>query len=178
MDTLSKLCDDHTRTSWVDGTDKGSEHSYIPVYERLFEPIRKDPIKILEIGIMSGHSILMWEEYFPNGSVYGVDINPIPALVQGRPRVQCYQHNSTDPGLLTKLGDTMFDIIIDDGCHNLGPQLATAELLFPRVKPGGLYFVEDVKNGNETAFTSVYKNVEVSGSRIGRDILIVIRKSK
>jgi hypothetical protein len=34
--------------------------------------IRHLPIKLLEIGVENGCSIKMWEEYFPNGEIYGL----------------------------------------------------------------------------------------------------------
>jgi hypothetical protein len=36
-------------------------------------PIRNDKIKLLEIGIFNGKSIAMWADYFPNGTIYGID---------------------------------------------------------------------------------------------------------
>jgi hypothetical protein len=42
----------------VGGTDKNTTHSYLGTYEKLFSPRREDSIRILEIGIWSGASLL------------------------------------------------------------------------------------------------------------------------
>lgn len=176
MQTLQEICNKHSAASFVNGTDKNTVHTYIPVYEVEFRDLRCGPINLLEIGIASGHSLLMWAEYFHNGQIYGADISPIPDLVKAVPRITCIQHDSTDIGLLTKLGDVAFDIIIDDGCHMRDVQLATAKILYPKVKPNGLYIVEDVGSGKTvSAFKDVYGELSVHGSQKGNDRLIIIR---
>ena len=39
------------------------------------------------------------------------------------------------------------DIIIDDGSHKFGDQEATLHTLWPRLRPGGFYIVEDMLVG-------------------------------
>ncbi len=41
------------------------------------------------------------------------------------------------------LPDGGFDLVIDDASHVLGPTRTSFEILFPRLRPGGLYVVED-----------------------------------
>ena len=55
--------------------DKGTVHSYIPEYERLFEPYRDKEINILEIGIAYGESLELWDKYFNNAKIFGADIH-------------------------------------------------------------------------------------------------------
>src|SRR5262245_37842628 len=33
---------------------------YLPIYERLFEPLRRRPLRFLEIGVSRGGSLAMW----------------------------------------------------------------------------------------------------------------------
>jgi predicted O-methyltransferase YrrM len=40
-------------------------------------------------------------------------------------------------------GEAPLDVVIDDASHLYTPSLATFEVLFPRLRPGGLYFLED-----------------------------------
>jgi hypothetical protein len=40
-------------------------------------------------------------------------------------------------------GDEPVDLVIDDASHVYGPTRASFEVLFPRVRPGGLYVIED-----------------------------------
>ena len=64
-------------------TDKGTMdygHGYSVTYEELFKDLVDKPIKLLEIGVCDprfpGASLKMWEEYFLNGEIVGMDINP------------------------------------------------------------------------------------------------------
>jgi hypothetical protein len=45
-------------------SDKGTMHSYIEYYEKHFAPRRHDPVLLMEIGVMTGGSLLMWQQYF------------------------------------------------------------------------------------------------------------------
>jgi predicted O-methyltransferase YrrM len=40
-------------------------------------------------------------------------------------------------------GEDPLDLVVDDGSHVLAPSTATFEMLFPRLRPGGLYVLED-----------------------------------
>lgn len=42
-----------------------------------------------------------------------------------------------------EFGDAPLDLVIDDASHLLGPTLATFNVLFPRLREGGLYIIED-----------------------------------
>jgi len=42
-----------------------------------------------------------------------------------------------------------FDIIIDDGGHSMNQQIISINYLFPIVKPGGMYFCEDLATSYE-----------------------------
>ncbi|MCS3753165.1 hypothetical protein GGP79_001110 [Salinibacter ruber] len=63
-------------------TDKVGRHKYGRYYDRHFEGIKNDNIKILEIGIggyddkyAGGDSLLMWKNYFKNGKIFGIDVH-------------------------------------------------------------------------------------------------------
>ena len=55
-------------------TDKGREHSYIEYYEQWFEPRRHTPVQLLEIGVMTGGSMLLWQQYFDDVLLAGIDL--------------------------------------------------------------------------------------------------------
>ena len=57
-------------------TDK-YEHGYTTVYENYFESLRDKNLRILEIGIADGKSLLTWSEYFKNSTIIGIDIHKI-----------------------------------------------------------------------------------------------------
>lgn len=49
-----------------------------------------------------------------------------------------------------------FDIIIDDGGHTMNQQIVSLQKLFPIIKPGGIYFCEDLA----TSYQAYYGAVE------------------
>lgn len=119
--------------------DKGTLHSYIEVYEELFASFQDKPINFLEIGVHYGLSIQMWEKYFFNGTVWGIDKNIVP----GQYEFNNFIHGDcTDPSVYPQ--DVTYDIIIDDGSHLFEDQAAALEILWPKLNPGGMYIIEDV----------------------------------
>jgi hypothetical protein len=120
------------------GTDKGSAHSYLPVYEKLFAPYRDQPIRLLEIGVDRGYSLEMWRAYFTHAEIVGLDI-AAPIEVPG---VTVLQGDSTDQTVAEEIGD--FDIIIDDGSHGWQDQMRTFQLFDGNLSFSGLYVIEDI----------------------------------
>ena len=166
--------------------DKGTVHSYIPEYERLFNPFRNKKINILEIGIAYGESLELWDKYFTNANVFGADIHDIeifskPGGYKDDERFTIWISDATKPEFLDVIGDTKFDIIIDDGSHQLNDQISTFELLKDRINPGGLFIIEDVANITIDAieFEEKHDNIEIYDGRElkGRydDALIILK---
>jgi len=133
-------------------SDKGSKHSYEKAYEENFEPLRNEPINILEIGIFRGESLAAWVDYFPNAQIYGLDtfqrIAPKDIDILEHERVHWLKGDSqtlnTKQKIKEKWPDVQFDIIIDDGLHTPAANGATFENLVEFLKDDGQYFVEDV----------------------------------
>lgn len=123
-------------------TDKSSKHQgYTLVYEKYFSALRDSDVTLLEIGVDQEGSLGMWKEYFSHGKVYGIDIVDKPY------RNEVFVGNQADESfLLYKVipatGDC--DIIIDDGSHITRDHIVTFNALWPHVKPGGFYSVEDM----------------------------------
>jgi hypothetical protein len=56
-------------------SDKEHFHHYISnFYCEKLTPRKNDNLKILEIGIFAGDSLKLWEDFFPNAEIYGLDI--------------------------------------------------------------------------------------------------------
>lgn len=133
------------------GTDKFGEHEYTPVYRELMRPFRRKPVRLLEIGVggyagvLGGESLRMWESYFRRGRVYGIDVYDKTALSGGR--VQVFRCSQADAPKLTALALELgpFDFIIDDGSHLNAHQIETFGILWPHLKDGGAYIVEDTQ---------------------------------
>ena len=66
-------------------TDKSSQrsnvtnnrhcHPYTLFYEGFFKSKKNEPLKIAELGVLDGGSLLMWNEYFTNVEIYGFDFD-------------------------------------------------------------------------------------------------------
>jgi beta-1,4-mannosyl-glycoprotein beta-1,4-N-acetylglucosaminyltransferase len=126
-------------------TDKSSVfHNYTEKYERYFGHLRNEPLTILEIGIQNGFSLKTWKEYFPNATIYGIDI--VDCSHMNDDRVTTLQGSQNDTEFLQHVVDHYgpFDIIIDDGSHYNTDMKISFDFLFPYVKPGGIYVVEDL----------------------------------
>ena len=129
------------------GTDKGSfYHNYTDIYARYFADLREKPIKFLEIGIDKGASVKLWEEYFKNADLHFMDIT-FQNIKYHSNRSHYHLCNQEDPQALQKFiqatgGD--FDVIIDDGGHTMKQQITSFAVLFPHLKSGGLYIIEDL----------------------------------
>jgi hypothetical protein len=142
MKTLSEIAISYN-------TDKGpSYHNFVEFYERYFEPVKFDVKKILEIGIgpEEGSSLLMWRDYFENAMVYGVDINNFKEQYDGRGNIKTFQIDQGNKeeliNFVTEHGP--FDIIIEDGSHMQHHQQLNLAWLYPYVKKGGFFVIEDL----------------------------------
>lgn len=128
------------------GTDKGSSyHYYTEVYDRFFLPIKDSARKIFEIGIEKGASLKMWQKYFPNAVIYGIDI--VDCSYLDSDSIKTSVADQSDRNQLKRSIDIFggdFDIIVDDGGHGMEQQQVSFGYLFKYVKPGGYYIIEDV----------------------------------
>ena len=126
----------------------------------LFAPRRNEALSLLEFGLQdlgpeipdissdrevtSVASIDMWLDYFPRASVYGFDICDFSELKRDR-----FKFIQGDQGKLEDIRQVLeacnsYDIIIDDASHASYHQQLAFVTLFPYVKPGGLYIIEDL----------------------------------
>ena len=135
-------------------TDKGGDHylagdtchTYTVAYWDLLKDKQESILRLLEIGINYGSSLRMWEEFFPNADVYGLDSNYSCLVNAGRIHsLGCDQNNPAQlRQSLEKWENPLFDVIIDDGSHELEHQITSAKTLLPFLKTGGVYIIEDV----------------------------------
>lgn len=123
---------------------------YFDVYHKHFERFRGKPIKVLEIGIYGGGSLQMWKWYFGDrAKVTGVDIDPYCKKYE-ESQIKIKIGDQADKKFLSKLG--MYDIIIDDGGHTMKQQITSFAHLYDKVKPNGVYLVEDTHTSYMDAF--------------------------
>jgi hypothetical protein len=121
---------------------------YLNEYDRLFTPLREAPIRLMELGVQSGRSMLIWREYFPNAIIVGLDRAPKPDCFPNEPRFYFIQGDQDNPAILDQAmaaAGAPFDIIIDDASH-LGCVTARsfAYLFSVALRGGGIYVIEDI----------------------------------
>jgi hypothetical protein len=140
-------------------TDKDFTHNYFnSVYEKYFSPIRDEVTKFCEIGVggfwqdagwVPGNSLRVWDEYFPNAEILGLDINSFDLTSQGKVVVDYIdQSNKTlVDEYAAKISE--YDIILDDGSHVMYDQQITMAAFFKSVKSGGIFVMEDLHTSPE-----------------------------
>lgn len=145
--SLAQLCEKHATDKCAFG------HNYVELYETLLAPLRARELRILEIGVAQGYSLLLWQDYFPRARIYGVDIQPKKHLDNARTTtLVADQGKRADLARVLQETGGKFDLVIDDGGHRMEQQQLSLGLLFPALAPGGLYIIEDV----HTSFPDSY----------------------
>lgn len=130
-----------------DYTDKHTVHSYTEVYQRLFAPMRDTCTAILEIGVQTGGSMRLWNGYFPNAIVYGLDTNVYQNQCRElAPRVRLIQANAYTQECASTFAPKSLDIVVDDGPHTLESMCLAISLYLPAVRPGGYLIIEDIQS--------------------------------
>lgn len=113
---------------------------------------------VVELGLFDGGSVPFWFELFQPIKHVGIDLRGRPEskyfedyVSAERRRGHIETHwgiSQDDPIKVPALIDRAFsgrpiDLVIDDASHMYGESKRAFELLFPRLRPGGLYIIED-----------------------------------
>jgi cephalosporin hydroxylase len=132
---------------------------FLPVYDRVLADYRDRPVTMLEVGVAQGGSLEMWRHFFgPSATIYGVDINP-DCAERFDPPNEVRIGSQADPAFLRRVVEEAGppDIILDDGSHVASHQRATFDALFPLLKVGGLYMIEDLHTAYWPNFGGGYR---------------------
>ncbi|PIV93394.1 MAG: methyltransferase [Flavobacteriaceae bacterium CG17_big_fil_post_rev_8_21_14_2_50_33_15] len=141
-----------SKIATIHKTDKFGYHFYTPHYQAHFKKYKFKKNTILEIGVggyedpcIGGNSLRMWKSYFPFSKIYSLDIHDKSFLQENR--IKIFKGSQVDFEFLEtitkEIGD--LDIIIDDGSHINEHVIETFKYLFPKLKKGGIYVVEDTQ---------------------------------
>lgn len=157
----------------ANNTDKGDLNhtfrgeSYFPVYERYIQS-RRNAVDVLEIGVLNGGSLRLWRDYFPKARIWGADIDPERADHSGG-RITVLIGDQSDAEFLGSLKATAdgFDIVIDDASHIVSYILASFRALWPAVRPGGLYVIEDLRLSYEPIDAELWRKCHPGMTRNG-----------
>ena len=123
---------------------------FLEYYDKLKE--RDAPKDIMEVGMFEGGSLVYLDKLFQPTKLVGLDlrrepIEPLEAYREGRDHIVTYYGRSQDqePTLQAARENfpTGIDLVIDDASHLYAQTRATFEMLFPLVRKGGTYIIED-----------------------------------
>lgn len=121
---------------------------YLDVYDEALLPYQQQAVNVLEIGVFNGGSLEVWADYFPQAQhIIGCDINPKCQNIEfGSDKIDLVLGDVKQVNTLEHIQAiaSEFDIIIDDGSHTSFDIIATFVRLFPLLKDGGLYIIEDL----------------------------------
>lgn len=130
------------------GTDKSSlNHHYLSLYDMLFDPMRDQDIRILEIGVQFGNSLRTWREYFPSAGIVGIDSIDNDVKFNPMDGVNVIIGDAYNDRIFERLVGK-FDIIIDDGSHEMSHQIFFVKHYCDLLTDEGLLIVEDVLTPN------------------------------
>ena len=149
---------------FLNNTDKASisinfyseivnSHDYLRHYDYLFQAFRSEKFSLIEFGCLDGASLRMWEKYFPNAQIYGVDLDET-AKRHETERIHVVIGDATEKKTFDELKSavTQAFIILDDASHAWGDQRRSFELFWDLVAPGGFYVIEDLECGTLGAY--------------------------
>lgn len=137
------------------GTDKSrDDHKYSDVMAMIFEPIRSIVRNVMELGVATGQGVKVWHDYFDLATIHGLDTfdifgskEQVDSELADFPRARLYLANSQSGASVDALGiaPESLDVIIDDADHHWECQERTLLVLWPFLRPGGYYIIEDVE---------------------------------
>ena len=141
------------------GSDKANGHDY----HHLYGAILNNPLHVtavFEIGLGTnnedvvsnmgkagrpGASLRAFRDHLPNARIYGADVDR--RVLFEEDRIRTFFIDQTDLQTIETLAeqiDEEFDLIIDDGLHAPNANLAALMFGLPKLKPGGVFVVEDI----------------------------------
>ena len=123
----------------------------------MFKNKKNDNLKLAELGILDGASLLMWKDYFTNAEIYGFEydnnlINNFTTKFNNERITLANVDVSRADSIIKTFGEinTMYDIIIEDTTHQFEDQIRVIENIYQYLKPGGVLIIEDIfKKYNE-----------------------------
>lgn len=141
------------------------EH-YFDIYDELLGRYYGKPgTNYLEIGIQNGGSLeIMRNLLGPDATISGLDIDPRCAelgLEECGIANEIHIGSQADSALVAFLAKEVgpFDVVLDDGSHIQADMLATFLDLFPAVKQGGIYIIEDTHTNHYPAYQQSFLGI-------------------
>jgi|TARA_B110000261_G_scaffold150596_1_gene178270 hypothetical protein len=154
---------------------KWKPHTFTTFYHSIFDFNRDNAKLVFECGIGTnkeglkssmgtygkpGASLRMWRDYFYNANIYGADIDK--GILFNEDRINTYFVDQLDSETIKSMWNNIglkdFDIIIDDGLHEVDANLNFFHNSFNKLKKNGIYVIEDVKLFDLNTFSNKLKD--------------------
>ena len=146
----------------AEGSDKSTRHSYSDTYSDILVNLNATPT-IVEVGIGSavpanvgfmgpgyraGASLRAWKKFLPDSHVIGADIDE--STLAPQEGLVLRHIDQSDSQSLRNFADFLglqtCDLIVDDGLHSPLAAVNTFTALWPCVKTGGFFVIEDMSS--------------------------------
>lgn len=171
----------NTAKSMSPVTDKVTTHTYQIMYGRFLLPYyaQNPGMKMLEIGLGCdmgygpGASTALWKKLFPKAELWEAEYDA-KCVEKNKDKLTGFNVLTGDQGNLSVLNSWVqesggnFDVVIDDGGHKNCQIWNSFLRLWPTVKPGGLYFIEDMQVGKNPR----YRNYS-TGETCNKDLIVM-----
>jgi len=106
---------------------------------------------LVELGMFHGGSVALLNELLQPRRLMGIDLAPaspsacLDRYVKDRDGVSLHWgvDQADARAVLEAVGPGPIDLVVDDASHFYDQTAASFDILFPRLRPGGIYFIED-----------------------------------
>jgi SAM-dependent methyltransferase len=116
----------------------------LPVYQEEFTQIEN--IKILELGVCYGGSLILWDGFFINSEIHGIDnVKYTDDFIPG------IMHWGKYEDIYSEFENNYFDYIVNDSMHYAKEQIDAFKIYYSKLKPGGKFFMEDIPDMDNVA---------------------------
>lgn len=127
----------------------------VNAYVEALDPYRAG--NVVELGVWGGGSTIFFERLLRPRKLVAIELETaVPKALTHHIETQglhdslvpCFGVDQSDGDALRAIlarefGDEPIDVVIDDASHLYGPTKASFNVLFPRLRTGGTYFLED-----------------------------------
>lgn len=139
-----------------DGLYSVKKDAYLDIYGNWLLPFIGKPAVLVEFGILRGGSLQLFRKFLgADASIIGIDRVTHDNWKHLEGVAETIVGSQQDTALLDRLPDP--DIVIDDAGHLSDDQIVTFDNLWPRMREGGLYFVEDLAPDNTEAVCNIIR---------------------
>lgn len=134
-------------------------HDYSEKYAQYLEFFKLENINLLEIGILNGGGLAIWDRFFDNKKIYGFDydlsnfldnfetLKGLGAFKKQTPIVVEFDQFASNNALINSyFKKNLLDVVIDDGNHSDEACVKSFNDLYPYLNNKFVYFIEDNKS--------------------------------